>query len=62
LTKGEPQRRQSEGKRVAKRLSAAWQVHGTKEWPALTTLAVKARVSSRLLLKTILPGPAQIEA
>ena len=47
---------------MANRLSAAQPTHGTKAYPAATTLALVARVSSRLLLKTTLPRPAEIEA
>src|SRR5581483_1427435 len=62
LTSGAPQRRQSEGKRVAKRLSAATLTQETNAGSA--TLALVARVRSSLLLKTILqparslPAPA----
>jgi hypothetical protein len=52
LTRGAPHRRQSEGNRVAKRLSAAALTQETKTG---STLALVARVRSSLLLKTNLP-------
>src|ERR1700680_901247 len=60
LVKGVPQRRQSEGKRVAKRLSATTLIEETRmdtsEPPRGATLVPVVRIGSPLLLKTNLPS------
>src|SRR4029077_16124852 len=59
LIKGAPQKRQSEGKRVAKRLSATPRTEetrkGTSAASRVPTLVPEARIESSLLLKTNLP-------
>ena len=59
LTRGEPQRRQSDGKRVAKRLSATPLTDETRvdisELSRVKTWVPVARIGSSLLLKTSLP-------
>jgi hypothetical protein len=55
LIKGDPQRRQSDGKSVAKRLSAAPFTQATREVSKPATLALANRVRCLLLLKTSLP-------
>jgi hypothetical protein len=53
--RGVPQSRQSPGKRVANKPSAAAVMHETRALSAASTLALTARVKSSLLLKTNLP-------
>jgi hypothetical protein len=59
LIRGAPQRRQSEGKRVAKRLSATPLMEQarveTSELFRVPSLVPEARIESSLLLKTNLP-------
>lgn len=55
LTRGTPQRRQSEGNRVANRLSAITLTRETNELGLATSLVPVARVGYLLLLKTSLP-------
>jgi hypothetical protein len=59
LTRGAPQRRQSDGKRVAKRLSATPLTDetsiDTSELSRVKTGVPVARIGSSLLLKTSLP-------
>src|ERR1700687_5962006 len=59
LTRGAPQRRQSDGKRVAKRLSATPLTDETRfdtnEPSRVKTWVPVARIGSSLLLKTSLP-------
>jgi hypothetical protein len=59
LIRGAPQRRQSEGKRVAKRLSATPLIEETRietsDVSRVPTLVPEARIESSLLLKTNLP-------
>ena len=59
LTRGVPQRRQSDGKRVAKRLSATPLTDETRvdtgELSRVKTWVPVARIGSSLLLKTSLP-------
>jgi len=61
LTRGVPQRRQSDGKRVAKRLSATPLTDETRvdtsELSRVKTWVPVARIGSSLLLKTSLPRP-----
>jgi len=63
LTRGAPQRRQSEGKSVANKLSATPLTEetneDTRERLRATTLVPAARIGSPLLLKTNLPRPAR---
>src|SRR5207248_9562869 len=61
LTRGAPQRRQSEGNRVAKTQSATPLAEETNEDAShchATSLVPEARIWSPLLLKTTLPRPA----